>query len=198
MIIKRDYYLNRLIAAKHSNVIKIVTELRRCYGSGRACRLIRCQCVVALFAYSVFAAADVVINEIQVANIDQYIDPSFVSISAADCSWTDSLVYSSQARWQTFGRYPDGSNNTSLFDRITIGQNNKINTTTQLVRTEDNGNANPIYGIKEDVKEGNLVEVRYYNLRGQRIKNPAGELIVIQREYYDNGTCRARKLLSNQ
>jgi hypothetical protein len=48
------------------------------------------------------------------------------------------------------------------------------------------------------VKEGNLVEVRYYNLRGQRIKNPAGELIVIQREYYDNGTCRARKLLSNQ
>ena len=30
MIIKRDYYLNRLIAAKHSNVIKIVTGLRRC------------------------------------------------------------------------------------------------------------------------------------------------------------------------
>ncbi len=125
-------------------------------------------------------------------------DQSFISISASDCSWTDSLVYSSQARWQTFGRYPDGSNNTSLFDRITIGQDNKINTTTQLVRTDDNGNANPIHGIKEDVKEGNLVEVRYYNLRGQRIKNPAGELIVIQREYYDNGTCRARKLLSNQ
>lgn len=30
MVIKRDYYLNRLIAAKHSNVIKIVTGLRRC------------------------------------------------------------------------------------------------------------------------------------------------------------------------
>ncbi len=30
MIIKRDYYLNRLIAAKHSDMIKIVTGLRRC------------------------------------------------------------------------------------------------------------------------------------------------------------------------
>ncbi len=30
MIIRRDYYLNRLIAVKHSNMIKIVTGLRRC------------------------------------------------------------------------------------------------------------------------------------------------------------------------
>ena len=30
MIIKRDYYLNRLIAAKHSDLIKVVTGLRRC------------------------------------------------------------------------------------------------------------------------------------------------------------------------
>ena len=49
---------------------KEIAELRRCYGSGRACRLIRYQCVLALLAYSMWAAADVVINEIQVANID--------------------------------------------------------------------------------------------------------------------------------
>ena len=120
-------------------------------------------------------------------------DQSFICISAADCSWTDSLVYGSQGRWQSFGRYPDGSNNIALFDRITIEQSNKITTTTRLDYREEGGKPNAIEGITENT--GRVIEVQYYNLSGQRIKNPAGELIVIQKELYDNGTYRVRKLL---
>ena len=126
-------------------------------------------------------------------------DSAFVSIQAADGSWADSFRYQAQGRWQTFGRYPDGADNVALLDRITIGQPNHILTHTQLV---------PI--VPTDIKpqsalpliEGNWkgaegrgeVIVQYYNLSGQRLRQPTDAPIVIRRIIYPDGTTKSIKM----
>ncbi len=52
-------------------------------------------------------------------------DGAIVSIQAADGTWADQLTYLSQPRWQTYGRYPDGGNFTSLLNVPTIDKSNQ-------------------------------------------------------------------------
>ncbi len=119
-------------------------------------------------------------------------DGEFVCIMADDGSWTDSLVYDSQRRWQSFGRYPDGSDNLSLFDRISICQSNKVTTSTILTHVRTDDTANPVKRITSDSSK--IVDVQYYNLQGQRIHNPVGYHIIIQKQIYDDGTFKVRKV----
>ncbi len=51
-------------------------------------------------------------------------DGAVVSIQAGDGSWADKMEYVEQPRWQTFGRYPDGANFTSLMSWPTINRSN--------------------------------------------------------------------------
>ncbi len=55
-------------------------------------------------------------------------DGATVSIQAADGTWADQLTYLSQPRWQTYGRYPDGGNFTSLLNLPTIDKSNQYGT----------------------------------------------------------------------
>ena len=108
-------------------------------------------------------------------------DSAYISIHAADDSWSDSLWYQAQGRWQSYGRYPDGTDNLALFDRITIGQPNHINTHTVVSKPD----------WETDVKSVSLPQhrqiasIQYYNLAGQRISGPTDASIVIRRIVYD-------------
>ena len=53
-------------------------------------------------------------------------DGATVSIQAADGTWADQMTYLSQPRWQTYGRYPDGGNFTSLLNVPTIDKSNQF------------------------------------------------------------------------
>ena len=120
-------------------------------------------------------------------------DGGYVAIHAADNSWADSLVYQAQGRWQTFGRYPDGSNNVALFDRITIEQPNRINTHTSLSYQGSGNQTTHIRNVQG--ADRRVVDVRYYNLNGQQIQSPSEARIVIQRITYDDGSSLSRKIM---
>ena len=123
-------------------------------------------------------------------------DSAFVSIQAADGSWTDSLHYQAQHRWQTFGRYPDGADQVALFDRITIEQPNHILTHTQLVPVVTTDITSPYsYTQREAMKTkaGNVI-VQYYSLSGQRLSGPTDASIVVRRIIYSDGTTESTKI----
>lgn len=125
-------------------------------------------------------------------------DSSYVAIMAADGSWTDALQYDAQGRWQTFGRYPDGSDNVGLLDRITIEQTNHVLTSTVLVpQIQTGGMANDIRPLT--IGRGTrIVAVDYYNTNGQKLSGPADARIVIQRITYDNGYSEVRKVIQRE
>lgn len=70
-------------------------------------------------------------------------DGSYVMIQAANSTWKDSLVYCSQDRWTTFGRYPDGQGKGQLMNRPSFGETNRLctfyseiaNTNNDYIRT---------------------------------------------------------------
>ena len=55
-------------------------------------------------------------------------DGAMISIQAADGTWEDRMTYLSQPRWQTYGRYPDGGNFTTLLGLPTIDKSNQYGT----------------------------------------------------------------------
>lgn len=58
-------------------------------------------------------------------------DGKMVRIEAADGSWADSLIYCAHEGNQSVGRYPDGSNDTYLMSRTTIGKSNRLDSYAQ-------------------------------------------------------------------
>lgn len=123
-------------------------------------------------------------------------DSAFVSIQAPDGSWTDSLRYQAQGRWQSFGRFPDGTDCVALLDRITIDQPNHILTQTQLIQ-----NLSPTLSQGDVVKSSPFggdkggVIIQYYNLNGQRLSHPEDAPIVIRRIIYSDGTTESKKII---
>lgn len=120
-------------------------------------------------------------------------DSACVCIMAEDESWTDSICYLAQPRWQTFGRYPDGGCSLALFDRPTICNPNNICTSTTIAGTPSGPNNNN--GIINSHHNRQVVDIEYYNLKGQRISNPETEHIVIQRKIYTDGSYNSRKVV---
>lgn len=118
------------------------------------------------------------------------VDDAYISIHAADDSWSDSLWYQAQGRWQSYGRYPDGTDHLALFDHITIEQTNRINTHT-VITTPD---------WESSIKYERLPHhrqitcIQYYNLAGQPISSPNNAGIVIRRIVYDDGTVESEKI----
>lgn len=117
-------------------------------------------------------------------------DEAFVSITDASDAWTDSLHYKEQPRWHTFGRFPDGGNALAMFERPTIGNVNRTCTGTDIEVQHDN----IVTSVVPDIAERRIIDVRYYNIKGQQITNIKSEHIVIQQRIYDDGTQTTRKI----
>lgn len=66
------------------------------------------------------------INQLHVPFKLDNADGAYVAIQAQDGTWSDEMVYVEQDRWQTYGRYPDGGEHLSLFDKATIMLPNMI------------------------------------------------------------------------
>lgn len=119
-------------------------------------------------------------------------DDSYVSITDAGDSWTDSLRYRRQPRWNTFGRFPDGGHDLAMFERPTIDNPNRMCTST--VMEAPNAINDSIVGSAGR----QIVAIRYYNLKGQRISNVEAENIVIQHIVYKDGSMQSRKILNRR
>lgn len=123
-------------------------------------------------------------------------DSAYVCIMADDESWTDSLRYMAQPRWHTFGRYPDGGTSLALFERPTICNTNSICASTDIIESKSNQNINN--DIIQDISTRQVVDIVYYNLKGQRISNIETENIVIQHIVYSDGSTMSRKVSVKQ
>ena len=119
-------------------------------------------------------------------------DGEFVSITATDGSWTDSLRYKEQPRWYTYGRYPDGSSTLAMFDRPTIENANRLTSNTTL----EEPIITPTTISMPPTNDGDIqiVAVRYYNLNGQQLSVlPSGQIVIRQITYKD-GHVKVTKL----
>lgn len=118
-------------------------------------------------------------------------DSAYICVCAADDSWADSLRYQAQGRWQTYGRFPDGTDRFAMFDRITIGQTNHINTQTDISAPDMTTEQKPI----QQAKHRQIVTIQYYNLNGQRIIGPSQTHIFIRRIVYNDGTTESTRII---
>ena len=117
-------------------------------------------------------------------------DNAYVCVRAADDSWADSLRYQAQGRWQSYGRFPDGTDRLALFDRITIGQTNHINTQTAISVLDMTTEIKPI----QLPHQQQIVSIQYYNLSGQRLTDLSKVHIFIRRIIYDDGSVESKKI----
>lgn len=130
------------------------------------------------------------INQLHASFKLENADNAYVSIHAADDLWADSVFYQAQGRWQSFGRFPDGADNFALFDRITIGETNHINTHT-IISTPDSQTSIKSIRLPEHRQ---ILKVEYYNMNGQRLSDPRQAPIIIRRIVYDDGSVESKKI----
>ena len=117
-------------------------------------------------------------------------DNAYVCVRAADDSWADSIRYEAQGRWQSYGRFPDGTDRFAMFDRITIGQTNHINTQTTISVSDMSSSITPV----QIAWNRQIVTIQYYNLNGQQIANPENLHLFIRRIIYDDGSVESKKI----
>lgn len=118
-------------------------------------------------------------------------DGAVVTIQAKDGSWTDCLEYLKQPHRQTFGRFPDGSNYTTLMNWPTINRSNLLSAFFHEDYTfPDNDITGPTAITLVDAQ---IVSRQYYNLQGQRINHPQG--ICIEKILMSDGSTKTRKIL---
>lgn len=53
-------------------------------------------------------------------------DGACVTLQSEDGSWYDEMIYQSQDKWQTYGRYPDGGQHSSYLERPSIARPNMM------------------------------------------------------------------------
>lgn len=126
-----------------------------------------------------------------------------VIIQAEDGSWADALCYDIQGDKQTYGRYPNGSNNTYLMNTPTIGKSNVLSTYDFIVSDlyENESNRNPQeQEIIDKVKEltpditGQIISTEYFSLDGQKLSSPT-KGIYICKQNYSNGSIIVKKIM---
>jgi len=107
-------------------------------------------------------------------------DSAYVILTAADGSWSDHLVYKAQPRWHSFGRYPDGGDQVTLFSYPTIGAANRFDRevvlSPQTDLPENQEEPESILNIETSFPSKTI----YYNLQGQPLKSlPSTGIIII-------------------
>ena len=131
------------------------------------------------------------------------VDGGFVSIQAADGSWTDCLDYMKQGNWQTYGRYPDGGEMTAMLNQPTIDKPNKIGMADYLELTNFWDDPTEIERVPESTNtttSSKVIAVQYFNLAGQVVSgkssNGTPNGIIIRREIFEDGSTKVTKLFS--
>ena len=134
-------------------------------------------------------------------------DGQAVCIQAPDGSWSDRVDYLQTNKWQTFGRYPDGSNTLCILNQPTIDRSNRLGMTDFNLLTSLDAWDNPdgITDVPEDPQEdmsqwqpddegrSGIRDVLYYSLSGQRIAKPESG-ICIRLIIYQDGSTKVAKL----
>ena len=119
-------------------------------------------------------------------------DDAFVSITAPDAQWTDTLRYLAQARWQTFGRYSDGGSGLALFSRPTIELANSVCTATDLFSETIPVGIDELM-LDEIADTSEVLSVEYYDLSGIRVTTLLPKKIYIEKTLFRNGQVQVRK-----
>ena len=130
-------------------------------------------------------------------------DEGIVIIQAEDGSWADALCYYIQGDKQTYGRYPDGGNNTFLMNIPTINKSNVLSTydfTLSDLYNNGENHRNPqeqeiIDNIQRAMPniEGIIISTEYYSLNGQKLSSPT-KGICICKQICNNGTVIVKKI----
>ena len=118
-------------------------------------------------------------------------DNSAVYICSKDNTWSDSLVYKAQSRWQTYGRYPDAGGIQMILERPSIGSCNHICTYPYV---QSGGGANIENLLNNEITE-QIKEINYYNLDGQQVYAPDSKNILIKVIILNNGNIQTSKIL---
>lgn len=138
-------------------------------------------------------------------------DAESVCIQAADGSWTDQLDYRKHGKFQTFGRYPDGSNQVAILGQPTINKSNRLGLSDLLnLTSEDWVTPDGIIDIpvepdawdeEQSASSGDarVKDIIYYNLSGQVIgrKSSGSNLphgICIRKVIYEDGSEEVKKM----
>jgi len=117
-------------------------------------------------------------------------DGAVVTIQSEDGSWTDCLEYLKQPHRQTFGRFPDGSNYTTLMNWPTINSSNLLSAFVHEDYTyPDNSITKP---TTITLVDAHIVSRQYFNLQGQKISRPQG--ICIEKVIMSDGSAKVRKV----
>ena len=132
-------------------------------------------------------------------------DGGAVIIQAEDGSWADALCYNMQESKQSYGRYPDGGNNTFLMNIPTIGKSNILSTYDSFTLSDlydiNGGHRNEqeqeiidiIQKLSPDIAS-QIISTEYFNLDGLKLSNPV-KGICIRKQIYSNGTIIVKKIL---
>ena len=132
-------------------------------------------------------------------------DGGVVIIQAEDGSWADALCYNMQGSKQSYGRYPDGGNNTFLMNIPTIGKSNILSTydnftLADLYYNEEEGRNEQEQEIIDNIQKsasdiaGHIVSTEYFSLNGQKMSGPING-ICICKLIYSNGTIIVKKIM---
>ena len=128
-----------------------------------------------------------------------------VIIQAEDGSWADALCYNLHGGKQSYGRYPDGGNNTFLMNIPTIDKSNILSTydyfnLSDLLNNEEESRSKQeqeiidnIQNFAQDVTE-QIISTEYFSLNGQKLSSPIRG-ICICKLHYNNGTIITKKIL---
>ncbi len=132
-----------------------------------------------------------------------------IIISAYDESdnvllWRDEIVYSPHKDDESFGRYPNGSNNLYNLHHPTPGYTNLYSSYNNFVTIDTvtgyhiNEINTGIEGTDDNIAE--IVEVKYYNISGQFVGNNLNDLpkgVYIRRIIFENNSVKSEKVLQN-
>lgn len=94
---------------------------------------------------------------------------SKLMLSAPDGSWADSLAYRKHLSYETVGRYPDGSHATYHFNRPSLGQSNRLGSTSRNIGFDGR---NAIERVVDDRITTDAYAV--YDLSGRLIERSQG------------------------
>lgn len=136
-------------------------------------------------------------------------DGAIVSIEASDGSWSDVIEYRQMNKWQTFGRYPDGSRTVCLMSRPTIDASNILvptdfnlldafhlwNDPDGIDELQADGDMAEWEWRDDKAADGKVLSVKYYDLNGREIVKPSNRSgICIRKVTFTDGRVLTTKL----
>ncbi len=132
------------------------------------------------------------------------IDGGVVIIQSEDGSWADALCYNLQGSQQSYGRYPDGGNNSFLMNIPTIDKSNILSTydgfnISDLYYNEEGSRNEQEQEIIDNIQNfasdiaSQIISTEYFSLNGQKLSGPIRGICICKLRYH-NGTIIVKKI----